>query len=46
MGNLAKEFYLDTQVGGSQDKLAWTAYPHPYNLAYRTICQRKQLNLT
>ena len=25
--NLAKKFYFDTQVGGGQDKLAWTAYP-------------------
>ena len=27
--NLAKNFYFDTQVGGGQDKLAWTAYPPP-----------------
>ena len=27
MRNLAKQIYLDTQVGGGQDKLAWTAYP-------------------
>ena len=27
--NLAKKVYFDTQVGGGQDKLAWTAYPPP-----------------
>ena len=27
--NLAKKIYFDTQVGGAQDKLAWTAYPPP-----------------
>ena len=27
--NLAKKIYFDTQVGGGQDKLAWTAYPPP-----------------
>ena len=26
MRNLAKKFYFDTQVGGGQDKLAWTAH--------------------
>ena len=25
----SQQFYFDTQVGGGQDKLAWTAYPHP-----------------
>ena len=29
--NLAKKFYFDTQVGGGQDKLAWTAYPSTLN---------------
>ena len=29
MRNIAKYFYFDTQVGGGQDKLAWTAYPPP-----------------
>ena len=28
---ISKQFYFDTQVGGRQDKLAWTAYPHPCN---------------
>ena len=27
MRKLAKLFYIDTQVGRGQDKLAWTAYP-------------------
>ena len=27
--NLAKKFYFDTQMGGAQDTLAWTAYPPP-----------------
>ena len=31
-------------MGGGQDKLAWTAYPHPCNYVYRKIRQRKQLN--
>ena len=70
MRKLAKNFYFDTQVGGGQDKLAWTAYPLPLQLSiqsnltkktaefdlnyvyyyyifkFRTIRQRKQLNLT
>ena len=25
----SKKIYFDTQVGGGQDKLAWTAYPPP-----------------
>ena len=28
---LAQLFYFDTQVGGGQDKLAWTAYHHHCN---------------
>ena len=27
--NLAKKIYFDTQAGGGQDKLAWSAYPPP-----------------
>ena len=26
-------FYIDTQVGGGQDKLAWTAFPPPLQLS-------------
>ena len=33
---LAKSFYFHTQVSGRQDKLAWTACPHPSNLALET----------
>ena len=29
MRKLSKKIYFDTQVGGDQDKLAWTAYPPP-----------------
>ena len=28
---LAKCFYFDNHVGEGQDKLAWTACPHPCN---------------
>ena len=31
--NLAKKNYFDTQVGGAQDKLAWTAYTQPLLLS-------------
>ena len=30
---VAKQFYFYTQVGGGQDKLAWTAYPPPQQLS-------------
>ena len=33
--NLAIFFYFDTQVGGVQDKLAWTAYHPPLQLNIR-----------
>ena len=32
MRNLSKKIYFDTQVGGGQDKLAWTACPPPLKL--------------
>ena len=46
MRNLAKYFYFDTQVGGGQDKLAWTAYPPPLKLSIQNNLTSKQLNLT
>ena len=39
--NLAKKFYFDTQVGGGQDKLAWTAYPPPLQLSIQNNQTRK-----
>ena len=43
---LAKQFYFDTQVGGGKINSPEQLTPHPCNKAYRTIWQRKQLNLT
>ena len=39
--NLAKKFYFDTQVGGGQDKLAWTAYPPPLQLSIQNNLTKK-----
>ena len=39
--NLAKKIYFDTQVGGGQDKLAWTAYPPPLQLSIRKNATKK-----
>ena len=39
--NLAKIFYFDTQVGGGQDKLAWTAYPPPLQLSIQNNLTKK-----
>ena len=39
--NLAKKFYFDTQVGGGQDKLAWTAYPPTLQLSIQNNQTRK-----
>ena len=39
--NLAKIFYFDTQVGGGQDKLAWTAYPPPLKLSIQNNAAKK-----
>ena len=39
--NLAKWFYFDTQVGGGQDKLAWTAYPPPLKLSIQKNLTKK-----
>ena len=41
MRNLAKNFYFDTQVGGGQDKLAWTAYPPPLQLSIQNNLTKK-----
>ena len=41
MKNLAKKFYLDNQVGGGQDKLAWTAYPPPLQLSIQNNLTKK-----
>ena len=40
-GNIAKLFYIDTQVGGGQDKLAWTAYPPPLQLSIENNLTKK-----
>ena len=34
-------FYFDTQVGGGQDKLAWTAYPPPLQLSIQNNPTKK-----
>ena len=39
--NLAKKIYFDTQVGGGQDKLAWTAYPPPLQLSIQNNATKK-----
>ena len=39
--NLAKNIYFDIQVGGGQDKLAWTAYPPPLQLSIRNNTTKK-----
>ena len=39
--NLAKKNYFDTQVGGGQDKLAWTACPPPLQLSIRNNPTKK-----
>ena len=39
--DLAKNFYFDTQVGGGQDKLAWTAYPPPLQLSIQNNLTKK-----
>ena len=39
--NLAKKFYFDTQVGGGQDKLAWTAYPPTLQLSIQNNLTKK-----
>ena len=41
MRNLAKKIYIDTQVGGGQDKLAWTAYPPPLQLSIQNNLTKK-----
>ena len=38
---LAKTFYFDTQVGGGQDELAWTAYPPPLQRSIRNNLKKK-----
>ena len=47
MINLAKKIYFDTQVGGGQYKLAWTAYPPPLQLSIQNNLTKKtaELNL-
>ena len=39
--NLEKKFYFDTQVGGGQDKLAWTAYPPLLQLSIQNNLTKK-----
>ena len=36
-----KNFYFDTQVGGGQDRLAWTAYPPPLQLSIQNNLTKK-----
>ena len=39
----AKQIYFDTQVGWSQDKQAWTAYPPPLQLSiWNFFLQRRK----
>ena len=38
---LAQRFYFDTQAGGGQDKLAWTAYPPPLQLSIQNNPTKK-----
>ena len=39
--NLEKKIYFDTQVGGGQDELAWTAYPPPLQLSIQNNLTKK-----
>ena len=39
--NLEEKNYFDTQVGGGQDKLAWTAYPPPLQLSIQNNLTKK-----
>ena len=39
--NVAKYFYFDSQVGGGQDKLAWTAYPPLMQLSIQNNLTKK-----
>ena len=41
MRNLAKKIYFDTQVGGGQDKLAWTAYPPTLQVSIQNNLTKK-----
>ena len=41
MRKLSKKFYFDTQVGGGQDKLAFTAYPPPQQLSIQNNATKK-----
>ena len=41
MKKLSKKKYFDTQVGGGQDKLAWTALPTPLLLSVRNNRTKK-----
>ena len=44
MRKLSKKIYFDTQVGGGQDKLAWTAYPPPTPVTKYTEQSDKEIS--
>ena len=41
ISRISKILLLDTQVGGGQDKLAWTAYPPLLQFSIQNILTKK-----